>query len=334
MSRYLTLVGLMRVLAVCIATLVPAGWAAAQQLPTIRVAVLKFGTVNWLMDTIEAEGLDRAQGFDLEVVALAGKPATSIAFQSGDADLIVGDWVWAMRQSREGAALRFSPYSTALGALVTNGDPADLCGLDGRKVGVVGGATDKSWLVLQALAAERCGFDLAARTEALYGAPPLMSRQLETGAVAAVATYWPFAARLEAAGMTRVIGIAEALDALGIRPAPALVGFIWRADGLSPALRDGFLRAVAEAGALMARDDATWERLRPLVKAADEAEFVALRDAYRAGIPGPWTAADTEAAVRLHALLLRQGGEAFGAGAGPFDADVFFRLDAAGGDAG
>ncbi|PKP62261.1 MAG: ABC transporter substrate-binding protein, partial [Alphaproteobacteria bacterium HGW-Alphaproteobacteria-8] len=42
--------------------------ARAQDLPTLRVAVLKFGTVNWLTDAIQTHGLDRAEGFRLETI--------------------------------------------------------------------------------------------------------------------------------------------------------------------------------------------------------------------------------------------------------------------------
>lgn len=299
---------------------------AAADLPTVRVAALKFGTVNWLMSTIEREGFDRAAGFDLEVVALASKPATSIAFQSGDVDLIVSDWVWAMRQTSVARLdLRFAPYSTALGALMTmpGRGVGDLCALEGRSIGVVGGENDKSWLVMQALARERCGFDLATSTQALFGAPPLMARQLETGGVDAVLNYWHYVARLEAAGAERVMGVADAMAALGIEPAPALVGFVWRSDELRPAERDAFLSAVRAASAHLAESDAAWEALRPDMKAGSEAAFLALRDAYRAGIPTLWTDADTAASQRLHSLLTGLGGSAYAREAGPFLSDVF-----------
>jgi len=81
--------------------------------------------------------------------------------------------VWALRQREKGADLGFSPYSVALGALMTRGDVTGLCDLRGRKVGIVGGEFDKSWLVLQALARKDCGFELALETEALFGAPPV-----------------------------------------------------------------------------------------------------------------------------------------------------------------
>lgn len=306
--------------------LILAGLPAAADLPVVRVAVLKFGTVNWLMSTIEREGHDTAAGFDLEVVGLAGKPATSIAFQSGDVDLIVSDWIWAMRQtSVAGLDLNFAPYSKALGALMTRPDTgiSDLCALEGRSVGVVGGENDKSWLLLQALARERCGLDLVASTQALFGAPPLMSRQLETGGVDAVLTYWHYVARLEADGAVRVQGIDDALLALGILPIPALVGFVWREGDLDASRRDAFLQAVRAAGAQLAADDAVWETLRPEMKAESDAAFLALRDAYREGIAPPWTSADTPLAERLHGLLSGLGGGAFAREAGPFLPEVF-----------
>ncbi|MEO1471315.1 MAG: ABC transporter substrate-binding protein [Pseudomonadota bacterium] len=299
--------------------------AAAAEPPVIRLAVLKFGTVNWLTETVVAEGLDRAAGFRLEVVPLAGKAATTIAFQSGDADAIVTDWVWALGRRAAGDDLRFAPYSTALGALMTAPDAGidGLCDLDGRRIGVVGGALDKSWLVYEALAARTCGFSLPARTETLFGAPPLMSEQLRAGRVEAVSTYWHFAARLSAGGMTRALDVVGALEALGITPAPPLVGFVWRADRQDPAVMGAFLRAIEAASARLAEDDAIWDRLRPLMRADDDAAFIALRDAYRAGIPDAWEAEDTAAAEGLYRVLVETGGEAFARGAGTWDATLF-----------
>ncbi len=296
--------------------------ASAEQ-PVLRIAVLKFGTVNWLTTTIVDRGLDAAEGFRLEVVGLAGTPATRIAFQSGDVDVVVTDWVWAMRQRERGRDLRFAPYSVALGALMSMGAVGDLCELKARPVGVVGGALDKSWLVLQALTRIRCGFELADETEAVFGAPPLMARQLRTGGVDAVSTYWHWAAKLEAAGATRVIGIAEALAALGIAPAPPLIGFVWVAGRTDAAVVARFLASVAAAQRALADDDAEWDRLRPRMKARGDAEFETLRDHFRAGIPGPWTPAHTRAAERLHRLLIENAGTAHAGDAGRFDPVLF-----------
>lgn len=318
MSRFL----LAAVFASFIGAGIGAGAAHAAD-PVVRVGVLKFGTVNWLMQTITSRGLDAANGVELEVVPLAGKPATTIAFQAEDVDVIVNDWIWAMSQRARGKALKFSPYSTALGALVTRDALTDICAIRDRPVGVVGGAQDKSWLVLQALADKTCGFDLAAETEALFGAPPLMSRQLETGTVDAVSTFWPFVARLEAKGMHKLMGISAALAALDIQPAPPLVGFVWDVERTDQTVIDGLTRAIAQAGDILAADDAVWEEVRPLMRAKTDEEFIALRDAYRAGIPDAWRAENTEAAGKLYQLLTERAGASFTEQAGPFDPAVF-----------
>ncbi|MEM7746135.1 MAG: ABC transporter substrate-binding protein [Pseudomonadota bacterium] len=290
--------------------------------PTVRIAVLKFGTVNWLMETVKTQGLDRAQGFELDVVPLASGAATRVAFQAGDADMLVVDWVWAMRQRTRGLDLRFSPYSSALGALVS-GSVIDLCDMAGKTVGVVGGELDKSWLILQALADRDCGIDLATETDALFGAPPLMSRQLQDGAVDAVSTYWHFVAKLEAGGMRPVMRVRDALDSLGIAPAPPMIGFVWDTARTEADRARAFLAAIREAGEVLATDDAAWDALRPLMRAGSNAEFEALRQAYRTGIPAPWTEAQTDSAGKLYELLATRAGAAFSDQAGPFDPAVF-----------
>ena len=311
----------------------PAVPAAAQDLPVLRIAVLKFGTVNWLMETITANGFDKANGFRLDTVPLAGGAATSVAFRSGDVDMIVDDWVWALYQRDRGVPIEFVPYSNTLGALMARPGIETICDLKGKSVGVVGGETDKSWLILQALATRDCGFDITREAKVLFGAPPLMSQQLESGAVDAVSTYWHFAAKLEAIGMPRLVGVQEAMVELGIDPAPPMIGFVWdsaRSDGDTVA---GMLRA-AEAGRAALADDAAWEALRPMMRVKDDAEFIALREAFQAGRPGPWTDAETDAARALYDLLTELGGEGFRAEAGPFDPGVFNDPTAATPDAG
>ena len=208
-----------------------------------------------------------------------------------------------------------------------------ICDLKGQSVGVVGGETDKSWLILQALATKDCGFDLSEETKVLTGAPPLMSQQLETGAVQAVSTYWHFAAKLRAAGMPEVMGVGEAMTQLGIDPAPPMIGFVWDADRLDADLAGAMLRA-AEAGRETLSDDAAWEPLRPMMRVKSDAEFAALRDAFQAGRPGPWTQANTDAAEKLYNLLTDLGGAGFKAEAGPFTPAIFNDPTAASADAG
>src|SRR5208283_4331287 len=110
-------------------------------------------------------------------------------------------------------------------------------------------AIDKSWLVLQLYARSRFGLDLAANVDKSFGAPPLLSEELEAGRLDAVLTYWPFAAKLEARGMKPVVSVGDALAALGIAKDLPLTGYVmsagWAAE--SRAALDGFLAASREA---------------------------------------------------------------------------------------
>lgn len=313
----------MKLLTICL-TLFLFGAAQAADAPKLRIAVLSFGTVNWLMETIEANDLDAAHGYELEVVGLASGNAARVALLAGEVDTIVADWLWALNRRAAGADMRFAAYSRTLGKLMSDPGVDSLCELKGRKIGVVGGPSDKSWIVLQALAGRECGFDLAAETEGLYGAPPLMSRQLTDGSVSAVSTYWHFAARLEAAGAKPLVAIDDAMRRLGVAPAPPLIGFTWEAGKPEPAALQGFLQSVRAAGEILAAGDDAWAVLRPSMKTASDAEFAALRDAYRAGIiRADWTDADTAGAKALYDLMTLHGGAEFAATAGPFDAAVF-----------
>ncbi|MEM7268564.1 MAG: ABC transporter substrate-binding protein [Pseudomonadota bacterium] len=290
----------------------------------LNIAVLKFGTVNWLMKTIKDNGLDAANGYELEVTGLASGNATRVALQAGEVDMIVADWIWSLNRRASGKDMRFSAYSRTLGKLMSSDSIGSLCDLRGKNVGVVGGPSDKSWIVLQALTTKECGFDLAAETEGVYGAPPLMNKQMQSGDVEAVSTFWHFAARLEASGVKPLQPINEAMAKLGIDPAPPLIGFTWENGKVSDTTLSGFLKSVRAAGALLADDDAAWEALRERMKAKENATFTTLRDAYRAGIiTADWTAADTAGAKALYDLLTDKGGEEFKASAGPFDPAVF-----------
>ena len=114
----------------------------------VRVGVLKFGTVNWEIDTIRHYELDKANGIELDVVPLAGNEATRIALLSGAVDIIVSDWLFVSRQRAEGMPLAFVPYSTSVGAIMVppGSDITTLADLKGKTIGVAGGPLDKSWL--------------------------------------------------------------------------------------------------------------------------------------------------------------------------------------------
>ncbi|MFQ6549120.1 ABC transporter substrate-binding protein [Aestuariibius sp. 2305UL40-4] len=284
--------------------------AVSAETPVLRASVLEFGTVNWELDTIGHYGLDADHGFDLQVQGVAGGSAAQVAFQGGEADVIVSDWLWVARQRAAGKDYVFIPYSKAVGGVIVAGDSdiGSITDLAGEKIGIAGGPLDKSWLILQAYAAQQ-GLDLAGETEQVYGAPPLIFKTALDGDIAGAINYWHFMAKMEAAGMRRLISVAEAAEALGLDPDTPLLGYVVKGELLEaqPDLVRGLADASRAAKDLLAEDDAAWDRLRPRMRVDNDTQFEALKAGFREGIPeaGP---VDEAAAARMLELMVDLGG--------------------------
>lgn len=292
-------------IAVCLATV------SLAETPTLRAAVLKFGTVNWELNTIQHHDLDGANGFDLDVQGMAGGSAAKVAFQGGEADVIVSDWLWVARQRAAGRDFVFIPYSKAVGGIMVPDDsPAEsLADLAGMQIGIAGGPLDKSWLILQAYAEKNHDMDLAAETEQVFGAPPLIFGAATSGEVGAAINFWHFGAKMTAGGMRTLLDVSEASADLGLDPETPLLGYVVRGELMrdNPDLVNGFVAASRRAKDMLATDDAEWERLRPNMNAANDAQFAALVAGFRAGIPAPGPI-DEAAAGRMLELMYALGG--------------------------
>ncbi|WP_411889171.1 ABC transporter substrate-binding protein [Yoonia sp. SDW83-1] len=292
--------------AICLSTM------ALADTPTLRAAVLEFGTVNWELNTIKHHEFDTANGFNLEVQGMAGGAAAKVAFQGGEADVIVSDWLWVARQRAAGKDFVFIPYSKAVGGFMVPGDsPAqDLTDLAGMKIGIAGGPLDKSWLILRAYAEKNHDMDLVTETEQVFGAPPLIFGAATSGEVGAAINFWHFAAKMEAAGMRTLIDVSDASADLGLDPETPLLGYVVRGEMVrdNPDLINGLASASRAAKDLLATDDAEWARLRPNMNAKTDAQFAALVAGFRAGIPAPGPI-DEAAAGRMLELMYELGGE-------------------------
>ena len=284
---------------------------AAQDLPVVRAAVLKIGTVNWELETITANGFDTAHGFKLEMVPYADNGATRIAVEGGEADMAVADWIWVARQRAEGKDYVVIPYSRAVGGLLVPGgsDTETLADLRGGKIGIAGGPLDKSWLILRAYASQEYGMDLKAETEQVFGAPPLIFKSGLSGDYAGAINFWHFLAKMKAAGMRELISVERAAEALGLDPDVPLLGYYFKQGFLADheGLAQAFYEASRDAKALLAEDAAAWEALRPQMNAASDAQFEQLRGDWLAGVPqrGP---VDAAAADKLLSLMAELGG--------------------------
>jgi len=301
---------------------------AASKAMRLRVSVLKFGSLNWLMDTIFSEGIDKKYGLDLKTVPVATNSAGPIALIAGNSDVIVSDWPWAMRQRSAGELLKFAPYSSALGAVMVAPDSGikTLSDLRGKRLGVAGSPVDKSWILLRAYSRKTLGKDISELATPVFGAAPLVAEEMKSGRVDAVLNFWTFCARLKGNGFVPIISMDKVFRSLGVEPVP-LVGFVWKEkkEVARPETFKAFLDAVAEGNQVLASSDEAWERLRKKMRAKNQGEFVELRDNYRSGIPKAWSQAQTEAASGLLGLLKELGSRDLAGRSTMFDPKLFYR---------
>jgi NitT/TauT family transport system substrate-binding protein len=263
--------------------------SAFADLPRLRAAVLQIGTVNWELRTIIDNGLDRKNGFILDVKPYADNGATRIAVEGGVADMAVADWIWLARQNAAGKDYGFIPYSRAVGGLVVPANSAakSLADLKGGKLGIAGGPLDKSWLILQAYAKREYDVTLTQDTEQVYGAPPLVFKSGVKGDYQGVINFWHFLAKMKATGMRELISVDEAARGLGLDPDTPLLGYYFKNEFLraNPSLGQGFYNASREAKQILQSSDAEWDKLRPLMRVSSDAEFAQLKSDWIVGIP-------------------------------------------------
>ncbi len=279
----------------------------------VRVGLLKFGTVNWELKSMIANGIDEANGFEAEIVPYASGDATKIALQGGEVDVIVSDWLWVSRQRASGQDLTFAPYSSAVGAIMVPGDSSatDLGDMKGMKIGVAGGPLDKNWLMLQGMAKQDFDFDLAKENEIVFGAPPLLAEKTREGELDAMLNFWHYCARLEAVGFKRLVSGLDAAAALGAKGTVSAIGYVfseaWAKE--NPTAAAGFINASKETKALLKSSDDEWNRLAESGAIKDKPDALAkLRDRFREGIPARSIDDEVEDAQTVYKILSDLGG--------------------------
>lgn len=287
--------------------------AGEKPLTPLRVGVLKFGTVGWELDVMEKHELAKKRGIDLKIIPLASGDASTIALQGGAVDIIVSDWIWVTRQRAESNLYTFSPFSNAVGSLMVKPDSGirKIADLKGKTLGVAGGPSDKTWLLLRAYAQKKLGVDLTSYAKPAYAAPPLLNELALRGQVDAALNVWHYGARLEANGMHALIQLPEILAGLGIEKPIPLIGWVFREDwaAKNTETANNFLAASNEAKAIMAKSDAEWDRIKPLMHAEDNATFIALRNGFRNGIPNCTDPDNMATVAATFKILADTGGE-------------------------
>ena len=189
--------------------------AASHASNKVKVGVLKFGTVSWLLDTIHANGLDKAEGIELDIMPLASTQATTVGLQGGSVDIIATDWLWVSRErSRRRRLHLLALHHRAR----RHHGAAQLADQDARPTSRASGsalpaahstrAGSCSWPMRSGPPISICRTE----TKQEFGAPPLLAERAKQGELDAVLNFWPYAARLEADGFTQLIGVEDVVQ--------------------------------------------------------------------------------------------------------------------------
>lgn len=278
----------------------------------IRLALQEGGTAAWEAAAMEELHLDEKNGVKLKIRPVADSKAGQVALQAGEVDAILSDYFWVSIQRNQGADFTIVPHSLAVGGLMAlpDGKVKSVADLKGSALSVAGGPVDKSYLILQAFYNAKTGGTLTDDITANFGAPPLVNEQMLGGQSDAALNFWHFNARAKVAGADEVISVKDMLAELGVTPQPPLLGWVFseKTAADKPEMIGNYLDASFQTKQALLTDDALWDKIRPAMNVDDDALFIALRDAYRAGIVTSYTDADIEAAAKAYALLAQYGG--------------------------
>lgn len=278
----------------------------------IKLALQEGGPAAWEAAAMHELKLDEKNDIKLKIRNVADSNAGQVALQAGKVDVMLSDFLWTSLQRDQGADFTFVPHSLAVGGLMAlpGSRVKSVADLKGATLAVAEGPVDTSYLILQAFYSAKTGGDLTRDASIVFGAPPLVNEQLSGGQADASLNFWHFNARAAAAGATQVISVQDMLKDLDVSKTPPLLGWVFSEAyaAKEPEAIKGFLDASFQTKAALLTDDTLWEKIRPVMKVDDDALFIALRDAYRAGIVTSYTDADIQAATETYALLAKFGG--------------------------
>jgi NitT/TauT family transport system substrate-binding protein len=278
----------------------------------IRLAVLKYGTVNWELSVIKEHGLDVKYGINLDITYLTNKNASAIALMSKSVDVIVTDWVWVSRQRDKGKDFTLIPYSTAAGAIMVSNDSpiTSIKNMKDAQIGIAGGSIDKSWILIRAYTMKVLGYDIAKHIEPAYAAPPLINGMVSRGELDGALNYWNYTARLKALNFRKIISVEEILPELGIGKSLPLIGYVFSEEwaNKNKGTIKGFIAASEEAREILRTSDAEWKRIQKLTGAKNASTLEALKEGFRNGIPSNNAAEYKPAIKNAFKILAEIGG--------------------------
>ena len=256
---------------------------------SIKIAVLKYGSVNWEYNVIKHHKLDKKNNIKIKKVEITNKDASAVAFLSKSVDIFVTDWIWVSKQRNKGNLVSFYPYSNSAGGLmIKKGEKINsFLDLKNKKIGVAGGSLDKSWLFLRAYAIKKYKKDPLTFFNTSFAAPPLINGLLRNNQLDAGYNYWNYTARLEALGYEEFLTLKDILPYIGIEGELPLIGYVFREGFVqeNDLTLKGFIKASNEARKILKTSDNEWLRISEMTGAKNQLMLEKIRDGFRKGIP-------------------------------------------------
>ena len=256
---------------------------------SIKIAVLKYGSVNWEYNVIKHHKLDKKNNIKIKKVEITNKDASAVAFLSKSVDIFVTDWIWVSKQRNKGNLVSFYPYSNSAGGLmIKKGEKINsFLDLKNKKIGVAGGSLDKSWLFLRAYAIKKYEKDPLTFFKTSFAAPPLINGLLRNNQLDAGYNYWNYTARLEALGYEKFLTLKDILPYIGIEGELPLIGYVFREGFVkeNELTLKGFIKASNEARNILKTSDNEWLRIYEMTGAKNQLMLEKIRDGFRKGIP-------------------------------------------------
>ena len=256
---------------------------------SIKIAVLKYGSVNWEYNVIKHHKLDKKNNVKIQKVEVTNKDASAVAFLSKSVDIFVTDWIWVSKQRNKGNLVSFLPYSNSAGSLmIKKGEEINsFLDLKNKKIGVAGGSLDKSWLFLRAYAIKKYEKDPLTFFKTSFAAPPLINGLLRNNQLDAGFNYWNYTARLEALGYEEFLTLKDILPYIGIEGELPLIGYVFREGFVqeNKVTLNGFIKASNEARKILKTSDNEWLRISEMTGAKNQLMLEKIRDGFRKGIP-------------------------------------------------
>ena len=278
----------------------------------LSIGLLKYGSVNWEIDIIKHNKLDKINNFSIKKKFFSTKNAAAIALQGKSVDMIVTDWIWVARQRGENRNYVFHPHSMTVGGIMVKHDSEidDIKDLENKKLGIAGSSIDKNWLLFRAYTNKNLNKDPKSFLKPIYAAPPLLNEFVERNEIDSVLNYCHYNARLKSKGYKEIISVDSILKNLGIKTKIPAIGWVFSEDfgKNNNELMNNFFNASKEAKEIMMSSDDEWERIFPLTKAKDRTMLIHLRDAYRNGIPLTFGNDEIEETKKIYKILARYGG--------------------------